>query len=115
MGVIVSPPLLNSVSRLHALPHFGRRHSIVFVPQLPKRNCRHFDVQIDPIEERPTELAQVTLDHGRRTPAFSRGVNEKTAHAPVQVSTATEYVPRVSIRGIPKSFVFWPAEEEEWS
>jgi len=52
-------------------------------------------VNIDAIQQRPADLAQVALDHGGRAAALARGIAEEAALAGVHVSTATEYEPGV--------------------
>jgi hypothetical protein len=54
----------------------------------PPQDC---DVDIDAVEDRAADVAQVLLDLAGRAAAFARGVAVKTALAPVQITTAPEY------------------------
>ena len=53
------------------------------------RHGRNFDVQVDPVEHRPTDLGQIPLDDPRRTPALPRRVPVEPARTSVQIVTDT--------------------------
>jgi len=63
-------------------------------------------MQVDAIEERPAELAQISLDDGSRAPAFARGVSVVPAGAPVQFSTERVQSLSAELNEPPSRFVF---------
>jgi hypothetical protein len=50
---------------------------------------RHFDVQVDAIEQRSADLVQVPLDDGAGAAAFPGRIAMEAARAPVQISIDT--------------------------
>jgi hypothetical protein len=50
-------------------------------------------VDIDAVQQRAADLAQILLDLARRAPAFARRVAEKPALAPVRTTTALSIKP----------------------
>jgi hypothetical protein len=46
-------------------------------------------MDIDAVQQRPRDLAQILLDLSRRAAALARGVAVEAALAPVQITTAT--------------------------
>ena len=50
-------------------------------------------MDIDAVEQRAADLAQVALDHAGRAAALAAGVAVETALAPVQITTATSINP----------------------
>jgi hypothetical protein len=46
-------------------------------------------VQIDSVEQRPADLSEIPLNRPASTPAIARRIAEKTAAAPVQITTDT--------------------------
>jgi hypothetical protein len=80
--------VLNSLCLRHALADLGRRFSRAGSAQLFVGHGRHLDVDIDAVEQRPADLAQVALDDPRRATALARRIAEKAARAPVQTSIA---------------------------
>jgi hypothetical protein len=91
MRVVEPAGLLNRARPLHSRAHLYRRRPVAVVAQFPVRYGRHLDVQIDAIEQRAAELAEIPLDDAAGTSAFPRAVAIESAWAPVQISTATEY------------------------
>jgi hypothetical protein len=52
-------------------------------------------VQVDAIEQRPTDFAEVALDDPAGATAFVRRIAEITTRTPVRITTALEYKARV--------------------
>ena len=65
----------------HLLPHRGARGAVGLRRQLLERDGRHLDVQVDPVEQRPADPAQVLLDHDRVALARPARVAEVAARA----------------------------------
>jgi hypothetical protein len=80
--------LLHGPSLFYAPANVSRRLAHAIAAQLLIRNGRNFDVNVDTIEQRPADLAQVPLDDAGRTAAFARSIAKEAARAPVQISTA---------------------------
>lgn len=81
LGIVESALLLNAARGLHPGAHFGAGSSAFFTAQFLVRDRGNFDVKIDAVEQRSADLAQITLDLRRRTPAFTRGVAVESAAA----------------------------------
>ena len=71
------------------LAHFRRCRAGPAAAHLLVGHGGHFDVQVDAVQRRPADLAQVTLDDAAGATAFVGRVAEVTTRTPVQVSTAT--------------------------
>jgi hypothetical protein len=62
----------------------GLRHG-----QFLERHGRHFDVQVDSIQQWAGDLREVSLNYGSGTAAFAGRVADEATRASVQVTTAT--------------------------
>jgi len=87
-GIHITTRLLHGPSLFHACAHVSRRFARAVAAQLLIRNGGNFDVNVDPVKQRPADFAQVPLDDAGRTAAFTRGVAKEAAWTPVQISTA---------------------------
>ena len=87
--VIEPARLLNAARPFHARQNLRRRFAPLVAAQLLIRHRRHFDMDIDAIQQRSADLAEIALDDGGRAPALSRRVPVKSTRAPVQTTTAT--------------------------
>jgi len=56
-------------------------------------------MQVDAVQQRPADLAQVALEDGAGAAALVRCVAEVAAGAPVQTSTDLEHEPRMPAEG----------------
>jgi hypothetical protein len=101
-GIYKTTRLLYGASLLHALANVGRRFARAIAAQLLVWNRGNFDVNVDTVEQRPADLAQVPLDDAGRTAAFARGIAKESARSPVQISTVllTGFIVRHSKRGV---------------
>ena len=102
-GVGRAAGLLHGAGQEDALADGRRGFGLCFAAKLLKRHSGHFHLDIDAVEQRAADLAEVLLDLGGRAAAFARGVAIEAAAAPVQISTAREHEGRVlrnsAIRG----------------
>jgi hypothetical protein len=87
LRVVESALLLNLARGLHPRAHFVAGRAVVLTAEFFVRNRRNFDVQIDAVEKRSADLAEVPLNLSGRTAAFPRRVSIIAAFTPVQVST----------------------------
>ena len=92
--------MLDGAHPLHTCPDFGGGNSVILASQLLVRHGRDLDVQIDTVEQRTADLAEVTLDDAAGATALPRGIAEKSAGAPVQVRTDVD--PNVECRAAGK-------------
>ena len=67
--------------------------AVILGPQFFVRHGGNFDMQIDTVEQRPAQLAQVPLDDRAGAAAFARGVAEEAARAGVQRQNQNEARP----------------------
>ena len=56
-------------------------------------------MQVDAVQQRPADLAEVALDDAAGAAAFVRRIAKVTARTPVQISTDLEHEPRVPAAG----------------
>jgi hypothetical protein len=56
-------------------------------------------VQVDPIEQRPADFAEVTLNDAAGATAFVGRIAKVSTRTPVQISTELEHEPRVPAEG----------------
>jgi hypothetical protein len=89
VGVIVAASLLNLPRRADTIAHLGGRNAAILTAQLLVSDGGHLDVQIDAVQQRAAELAQIALNDGAGAPALVRGIAVKSARASVQITTAT--------------------------
>ena len=73
-------------ARLNSLPYLGRGDAIALSPHLLVGD-RYFNVQVDAVEERSADLAEILLDLCPGTAAFARAVAVESTAATVQLST----------------------------
>jgi hypothetical protein len=85
-GVIKATRLLNGSGALNTCADFSRTHPVTLAAQLLKRHRWHFNVQVDAVEQRPANLAQIPLDDPARTAAFACRIGKMTARTSVQIS-----------------------------
>jgi hypothetical protein len=83
VGVIVAASLLDRPRGTDAIAHLGGRNTAILSTQLLIRHGGHFDVQIDAVQQRAAELAQIALDNGAGAAALMRGVAVKSTRAGV--------------------------------
>ncbi len=96
LRVGVAALLLARAGGFDALAHGLARSAVSVAAHFLVRHGGHFDVQVDAVQQRPADLAEVALDDRRRAAALARGVAEKPARTSVQVATDTEGRPVVS-------------------
>jgi hypothetical protein len=87
LGVIEAPLLLHLSCRCDPLAHLRRGRTGILAAQFLVRDSGDFDMQIDPIEQRPADLAQVARDDGPGAAAIVSSGSIETARTPVQIST----------------------------
>src|SRR5687768_5122265 len=95
MRVVEPALMLHRASGNYAVADLGGGDAFAGSTQLLIRHGGHLDVQIDAIEQRPADLAEVLLDLRTGAAAFARRIAVIPAAAPVHVATATEPEPRV--------------------
>ncbi len=83
IGVVRPALLLHGAGADDPLPNLGGAGAVAVAAQLQIRQRGHFDVQIDTIEQRPADLAQIALDDATGTTAFSGGIAKISAGASV--------------------------------
>ena len=88
MGVVRASSQGRRPCLLDAPGDLGGGGSLAHAAQLLIGHRRNFDMQIDPVEQRTTDLAQVSLDDRTRAATLMRGVAEKSTRTPVQLTTA---------------------------
>jgi hypothetical protein len=66
------PGLLALARGDDAPANFRRSLAGFLTGDFPELHRRHFDVQINPVQQRPGNPAQIILDFARRTPGFAR-------------------------------------------
>jgi hypothetical protein len=86
-GVVLTARLLQGAGPFDAGANFrgGFRHRVA--AQLLERHRGHFHVDIDAVQERAADLAEIALNDGRGATALARGVAVEPARAPVQITT----------------------------
>ncbi len=89
VGVVEAALVLEGVGTLDTPAHFGGGNAFARAAQLLVGDGRHFDVEVDAVEQGAAELAEIALDDGPGAAAFAGGVAIEAARAPVQVTTAT--------------------------
>ena len=82
-GIVKAARVLKRSRPLHAGADVGGRFGRRAVTQLLEWHRRHFHVDIDAIQQRPRDLAEVALNDGRRAPALASGIAVEPARAPV--------------------------------
>src|SRR5690606_21214989 len=68
--VVLKPGRLYLARFHHTLTYSITRFSLALCRHLIKADGHHLHMQVDPVEQRPAHLAEVTLHHARRTDAF---------------------------------------------
>jgi len=89
VGIVEPSRPLNRASLRHTNAHLVRPFAAIVAAQFLIGNRGHFDVQVDSVEKRATDLTQVSLDNSTSAAAFARGVAKKSTGAPVQTATDT--------------------------
>src|SRR5215471_1197729 len=85
-GIVEAAGLLDRARLQDAPSDIGGGFGIGIGPQLLERDRRHFDVDIDAVQQGTADLAEVLLDLPRRAAALARGVAVEAALAPVQIA-----------------------------
>jgi hypothetical protein len=76
VGIVEATPLLDRSSLLDAAADLRRRDPAICGAHLLVGYRRHLDVQVDAVEKRSADRAQLPLDLRSRTTAFSGGVSQ---------------------------------------
>ena len=76
------------------LAHLGGCGAGLLPAHLLVSHGRHFDVQVDAIEQRPADFAEVALNDAAGATAFVRRIAKISTWTPVQISTELEHEPR---------------------
>jgi len=74
VSVVEPSPLLALASRCHTVAHLVGSGPVAAPAQLFVRHSGHFDVQVDPVQQRTADLRQVSLNDRSRAPAFPRRI-----------------------------------------
>jgi hypothetical protein len=80
---------LRRAGAIDTFAHLGRRHAVPAAAQLLVRHGGDFNVQVDAVQQRSGNLAEIALDDGARRTALARRIAVITAGTPVQIATAT--------------------------
>src|ERR1035437_7548001 len=84
MRVVEATLVLDRPRLLDALAHLRRGDAAVYGPHFLVRHRGYFDLQVNPVEQRPTDLAQVPLNLRWCASAFTRGIAEEATPARVK-------------------------------
>ena len=84
MRIVEAAPLLYGASDSHSLAHLCGRHAIGLLTQLPIGHGGHLNVEIDAIQQRPADLAEILRDLPGRASALARRVAEMAAAARIK-------------------------------
>jgi len=84
-----SARVLNGASLGDAAAHFTGARPDLFAAQFLIGYGRNFDMQIDAIEQRPADLAEIALNGATGASTVASWIPEKSATAPVQIATDT--------------------------
>ena len=88
MCVVETSRLLNRASRKDSFANLGRSHTFLVRSEFFIWNRGHLDVKIDSIQQRPADLAKISLNNGACATAFSRRVTIKPAWVRLQILVA---------------------------
>ena len=85
-GVNKTTGFLSLPRAQHPLPHGGRGNAGVLGAKLLKWHGGHFDMQIDPVQQRTADLAEVALDDPAGAAALAAGVAVVAARASMRMT-----------------------------
>ena len=85
--VVIAAGLLDDSRSHHPLADLGRGNAVVLAAQLLVGYPRNFDMDVDAVQQRSSNLTQVALNDARRTAALARSVAVESTRAPVQIAT----------------------------
>jgi len=86
MRIVETAVLLERTGSLHPGAYLGGGGTLVLAAQFLVRNRRHLDMEIDTVEQRPADFAQVPLNDCASAAAFACRVRIKSAWTSVQVT-----------------------------
>jgi len=86
MRVVVAAGVLNAARSFHARADLRRTLAARVAAQFLVRHGGHLHVDIDAVEQRPADLAEVALDQRGGAAAFARGIAIEAAAAGINVS-----------------------------